>query len=274
VRIVASIVGSCGLLVVLFNAVLYGCRAVVLRRTPACDVDDPLGLIAAVRAFVGECLAVAAVILLLPVGWIMPRGRSGTGRRSPVVLVHGWALNAGSFWLLRRRLWRDGWGPIYCFTYASFGAKVEPAAERLRAFVQQISTGAAAERPLTLVGHSLGGLVVRYFVRRYPAPTVRRIVTLGTPHGGTELARIIAPLGRRLAPQSALLSALNAADRVPQQFDVIAIHSSFDALILPPSNARYAGAFNVQVNNVGHNALLFSARVYELLRENLAAPLA
>jgi pimeloyl-ACP methyl ester carboxylesterase len=274
VRIVASIVGSVGLLVVLFNAVLYGCRAAVLRRTPACDADDPLGLVDAVRAFVGECLAIAAVVLLVPIGWVMGGCRSATGTRGPVILVHGWALNAGSFWLLRRRLLRDGWSPIYCFPYASLGAKVEPAAERLRAFVQQISTGAAAKRPLTLVGHSLGGLVVRYFVRRYPAPAVRRIVTLGTPHCGTELARVIAPLGRQLAPQSALLSTLNAADRVPQQFDVIAIHSSFDALILPPINARYAGAFNVQVNNVGHNALLFSARVYELLRENLAAPLA
>ena len=54
---------------------------------------------------------------------------------------------------------------------------------------------------------------------------------------------------------------------------MIAIQSHFDAMVLPPGNAEYPGAFNIRVNAVGHNALLFSPKVYELLVENLAAPL-
>ena len=123
---------------------------------------------------------------------------------------------------------------------------------------------------MTLIGHSLGGLVIRYYARHFPSPRVRRLLTLGTPHRGTILARRWLPA---LAPGSKLLVALNAADRPPQQFDVITIYSSFDALILPPANAVYDNAFNIQLNNVGHNALLTSKRVYGLIAENLAAPL-
>jgi hypothetical protein len=60
---------------------------------------------------------------------------------------------------------------------------------------------------------------------------------------------------------------------VPQQFDVIAIHSDFDAMILPPRHAEYPGAFNIRVAGIGHNALLFSAKIYGLIAENLDAPL-
>jgi triacylglycerol esterase/lipase EstA (alpha/beta hydrolase family) len=139
--------------------------------------------------------------------------------------------------------------------------------------VEEMRVARGAPRPLMLVCHSLGGLVARYYVRRYPAPHVRRIITLGTPHGGTVLAARRRNGAHKLAPRSAFLATLSAADRVPQQFDVIAIQSTFDAMILPPRHAEYPGAFNVVVNDVGHNALLFSVKVYRLIAENLNAPL-
>ena len=259
-----------GLLVVASNAVLYGWRARLVRHAPECSADERLGMIGAAWAFAKECAALAAVALLVPLGWCLPRCRTGTGARGPLILVHGCALNRGSLWLLRRRLLRDGWGPACCFEYG-WSVDVERAARQLHKMVESLA--AREHRPITCIGHSLGGLVLRYCARRYPAPTVRRIVTLGTPHGGTELARILGHHRRPLLPGSRLLGALNAADHVPQQFDVIAIHSSFDAMVLPPSNGMYPGAFNIQVNDVGHNALLFSAKVYRLIAENLAAPL-
>ncbi len=191
-----------------------------------------------------------------------------------MLLIHGWSLNRGCFWLLRRRLLRDGWSPVCCFDYRSPRLDVEGGAARLRDAVDQLAHALGAHQPVTLIGHSLGGLVARYYARRYPAPTVRRIVTLGTPHGGTALARMRGGAGHKLAPGSQFLNTLNAADRVPHQFDVIAIHSSFDAMILPPHNAEYSVAFNIRVDDVGHNALLFSAKVYALIRENLGAPFA
>ncbi len=268
-RLLGNIALRFGLAVAGFNAAVYTYRAVLLRRMPECDAPEPVGLIHATWAFVKEYACLVAVLALTPIGWLLPRRRNGAGTRGPVILVHGWGLNRGSLWLLQRRLVRDGWSPVCCFEYRSWSADIERAAEQLHALIEQFEP----RRPLSLVGHSLGGLVLRYCVRRYPAPNVRRLVTLGTPHNGTELGRLPGPAGRRLAPGSSFLNTLNAADRVPQQFDVIAIHSTFDAMILPPANARYPGAFNIEVNNVGHNALLFSKKVYQLIAENLAAPL-
>jgi triacylglycerol esterase/lipase EstA (alpha/beta hydrolase family) len=257
------------LLVVSSNAVLYAWRARVLRA--ACADNEQLGVLNAAWAFAKECAALAAATALIPIGWGLARCRTGAVSRGPLILVHGWRLNCGSLWLLRRRLLRDGWGPVCCVEYRSANVNIEDAARQLRGMVERIN--AIDGRPIAAIGHGLGGLVLRYFVRRYPAPRVRRIVTLATPHRGTEVARILGRRGRQLQPGSKLLSAVNAADHVPQQFDVIAIYSTFDAVILPPSNGRYPGAFSIQVNDVGHHALLFSAKVYRLIAENLAAPL-
>ena len=270
-----------GVVMLVYNAALYRIRARILHRLDACDAVEPLGLIDAAWAFAKECAATAAVLLAVPLGWVLPRCCSGSGTRGPLLLVHGWSLNRGCFWLLRRRLLHDGWGPACCFEYRSLSLDVEGAAARLHIAVEEMRTAGSAQQPtarsaqqpLMLVCHSLGGLVARYYVRRYPAPHVRRIITLGTPHGGTALAGLRRNRSHKLAPGSPFLATLSAADRVPRQFDVIAVQSTFDAMILPPRNAEYPGAFNVVVNDVGHNALLFSSKVYRLIAENLNAPM-
>ena len=41
-----------------------------------------------------------------------------------------------------------------------------------------------------VIGHRLGGLIARYFVQRLGGDAqVHTLVTLGTPHQGTQLAR-------------------------------------------------------------------------------------
>ena len=51
------------------------------------------------------------------------------------------------------------------------------------------------------------------------------------------------------------------------------IASPFDAIVFPTETAHVSGALNVTVDAVGHHALLYSARVYELVRENIELPL-
>jgi len=272
VHVVWNIALAFASLVLCVNGGVYIWRWRLLRALPACDAVDRLGVIHAAAAFIKECIALAAAVYSIPFGWLLPRCRSGPGGRGPLILVHGWGLNSSSLWCLRYRLRRDGWSPVCCFANGRKGLRpwdidVEGAAAALRQMIQQVTSG----QPLALIGHGVGGLVVRYCIRRYPLASVRRIVTLGTPHGGTALAR--RGPWHTLAPGAPLLNKLNAVDHVPQQFDVIAIHSTFDAIVVPPTNATYPGAFNIQVNNVGHHALLFSSRVYQLLVENLAAPL-
>ena len=256
--------------VILLNLVLYGWRLGRARAAVASGLVERLGLLRAAWSFAAECTALAAVVLLVPIGWLLPRCRFGSGARGALVLLPGSGVNRGALWMLRRRLRHDGWSPVCCLESPCLRADVARAARDLRSLVDDLCSHGG--RSVTLVGHGLGGLVARYYVRRYHAPNVRRIVTLGTPHHGTDVARLLRPMVGVLAPGSLFLRRLNAADHVPEQFDVIAIHSTFDATILPPENGMYPRAFNVQLNDVGHFALLYSRKVYHLMAENLVAP--
>jgi pimeloyl-ACP methyl ester carboxylesterase len=257
---------------VFVNAGLYVLRGDALRRLPAYQPPARLGLLDAGAAFLKESLALAALVLLVPLGCCMRRRLDGSGKRGPVLLVPGWCLNRGSLCWLRWRLRRDGWSPVVCLAEYNGSADFEAAAARLDAEVDSLAL--PAERPATIIGHGLGGLVAREYARRTASGPVRRLVTLGTPHTGTQLARHLPLLRDKLAPTAPPMRRLRSADRVPERYDVVAIHSMFDAVVLPPSAATYPRAFNIQINGVGHNALLFSSKVYDLLAENLQAPLA
>lgn len=248
-----------------FNAITYALRSYWLRRAKRVTCE-PLSQPHATYAFLEEWWWIAAAIASIPFAWALPRRREG-GAKGAVVLVHGWGLNRACFFLLERRLRRDGWGPILLFDYWPFTADVSAAADQLTRFLNQ---HAPPDEPVTLIGHSLGGLVVREFSQRRPESiAIRRLVTLGTPHYGTRLATL-APRLHALAPGSDLLQQINQGEH-DEAVDVIAISSTFDALIVPPGNAIFPNAFNIQLNDIGHNGLLYSGRVYELIRENLDA---
>lgn len=236
-------------------------------RAPTCDGgDDRLGLINVLAALAREWAALTAVVLLWPLGAFARRNRAERPAAS-IILLHGWGLNAASFWWLRAQLRRRGYGPVSIFRYRTRGVPIEAAAEQLR----QLLARQPATQPITLIGHSLGGLVGRYYLRRYPSQGVRRLITLGTPHQGTRAAWRLLGVGR-LQPAAPLITRLNAGDHVPDQVEVVAISSPFDALVVPSRGADYPGACNIAIQAVGHHALLFSPRVVALITETLGPP--
>jgi hypothetical protein len=168
------------------------------------------------------------------------------------------------------RLAASGWTTAL-FRPTSWHLPVADAAAQLDAFLR-----AYRQRPgIVLVAYDAAGLILRYYLRRYPATGIRRVVTIATPHQGTEAPPV--GFGSSPQPEADMMRQLAAGDRVPRQFDVIAIYSDFDELIAPATRGYYPGAFNIQVRGVGRFALARSQRLFELLTENLdppAAPLA
>jgi pimeloyl-ACP methyl ester carboxylesterase len=267
---------------VAFNAAAYGDAALYRRRHPPdCPFDDdeaapwPARALAWLRAFVAECTVTALLVLTLPLALRRQRVRplaAGDARR-PVVLLHGYAQHTANFLWLVRRLRRDGWLHLYTVRHTAIGGDIERSAQRLGDALDRIRRTSGA-REVDVVAHSMGGLVARAWIgTRGRASGIARLVTLGTPHQGTLTLRWLAvdPMVDQMRPGSAVLRRLAAPDAVPTMVDCISIYSVDDALVVPASAAYCPGAFNVEVRGLGHMSLLFSRRVYELVRENLAA---
>lgn len=185
-------------------------------------------------------------------------------RLPDMVVLAGGPLEEAALGRLFDHLATQGW-TVAIFRPTSWSISVADGAAQLDAFIR-----ADGLRPgSVLLAYGAAGLTLRHYLRRYRASGIRRAVTIATPHQGTQ-----APLVGFGAPQPGSteeLRQLAAGDRVPQQFEVIAISSDFDAFIAPADNAYYPGAFNIQVRGTGHFALARSARLFELLSENLGA---
>ena len=262
----------------LFNVYAYrGAARHRRRHPPACaaDGEDRTPWPGRAWAFAVECAATALLGLATPLALRRRRVRplDPDDPRPPVVLLHGYAQHAANFLWLARRLERDGWRHLHPVAHAPVGGDIERSAQRLGEAIDRIRRASGASR-VDIVAHSMGGLVARAYIRtRGGASGVGRLITLGTPHQGTDaFPRLrLDPMVVQMRPGSPLLARLAADDPVPQLADCISIYSADDAVVVPPSRAYYPGAFNVEVRGLGHLSLLFSRRVYTLVRENLAA---
>lgn len=102
----------------------------------------------------------------------------------PVYVVHGLHQNSWAIMPLVNKL-RQHQLSAKSFRYYSLKDAIDIHAKRLHEFLMN---NHPAHSPFNLVGHSLGGLVIRTFLAQYPNWQVQRVVTLGTPHNGSTTA--------------------------------------------------------------------------------------
>lgn len=184
---------------------------------------------------------------------------------TPILLVHGLVDNRSVFTLLRRALRRRGFGQVLTVNYSPFTQDVRTAAAQLARLVEKTCEQTGYER-VHVVGHSLGGVVARYYVQRMGGGArVHTLVTLGSPHAGTYSAHLLpARLVRQLRPGSDLMLELETpAPGCRTRF--VAYWSDLDQLIVPKRSARVVhpdlSARNVLLHGVGHMSLPIDGRV-------------
>lgn len=249
----------------------------------------PAGLsVALAKATVLELAILAGHLLLYPSGIIQERRttpapppsdapRLPTEDRPPVVLLHGFIDNRSVFVLLRRALDRDGGRHIESLNYSPLTCDIRTAAELLGRHIEDICERTGQQR-VDIVGHSLGGLIARYYVQRLCGDhRVRTVVTLGTPHSGTRAVPLANahPIVRQMRPGSEVLEELSApAPGCRTRF--VAFWSDFDQVMDPVATARVDHpdlmARNVQVTGIGHLALPVHPAVAAEIREALDTP--
>jgi triacylglycerol esterase/lipase EstA (alpha/beta hydrolase family) len=212
---------------------------------------------------------------MLVTSWHVPRGRAATrihpdSRHPPVLLLHGYGCNSGYWAHLAPLLDAAG------ISYAS--VDLEPVAGDIDGYVATVERAvdalcaASGRRQVAIVAHSMGGLVARAWLRDHGAGRAARVITLGTPHHGTALARF--GLGRnafQMRPGSAWLRALAGSEDAATRARITSIYTHHDNIVSPRESSRLAGARNLEFGGVGHVALGSDARVLAAVMRELAA---
>lgn len=193
---------------------------------------------------------------------------------TPILLIHGIVDNYTIFTLLRRHLLRRGFGRVRTFSYSPLTSDVRRTAERLRDEVDILCEESGYER-IHVIGHSLGGLIARYYVQRLGGDArVHTCVTLGSPHHGTQAARLLPwPLVRQVRPDSDLITEL--AEPAPDcRTRFLVFYSDVDQLIVPQRRARLShpdlSARNVRIRGVGHLSLPIDRQVVHEIAQALS----
>jgi triacylglycerol esterase/lipase EstA (alpha/beta hydrolase family) len=176
--------------------------------------------------------------------------------REGVVLLHGISRTSNSLRRMQKAIEASGFVTLN-LDYPSRRKALEPLADDLHEAISRFADGIKGS--IHFVGHSMGGLLARVYIAKYRPERLGRVVMLGTPNGGSEIAdrlknffayrTYFGPAGQQLVTQrNAATDAI--LPRIDYPVGVIAgnrsVYPIASALLLPrPNDGR------VSVENTG-----------------------
>lgn len=190
--------------------------------------------------------------------------------RSPILLIHGVLCNGGVWHPFKRWLAHRDIAPAYTLSYGPPLASIDAFADQAAAKIDAILADTGAEKVI-VVAHSMGGLVMRAYLRRYGGSKVARLVTIATPHEGSMLAWIaIGQSMAQLRPRNPWLAGLGIpeGDDVPP---IVSLWSWHDSMVAPQTSSRVTFGENIEVAGIGHTALLRDEAVFQRVLKEIEA---
>jgi triacylglycerol lipase len=177
-------------------------------------------------------------------------------RPGPVLLVPGYGGDTGSLNVLADRIRATGRpATVLQLPGAGTGSLIADTGVLNSAVDRALRRGAPS---VDVIGYSAGGVVALLWARHDDgAARARRIITLGSPFHGTQLAAIAQELlpgqcpaaCRQLVPGSSLLASLDVASPAGLP-PWLSLWSTDDIVVTPPDSARLPGAIDVPVQAV------------------------
>lgn len=225
------------------------------------------------RAWLGEVHASMRTFLFaVP----LARGHecdSRAGGRLPVVLVHGYFCN-GAIWRPFARHLATAGHPVIAVSLAQPFGPIDAHATTIADAVARLGGGM---RPVALVGHSMGGLAIRAYLRQAGPAGIAGIVTLGSPHRGTRAAALgRSTAARQMRRASEWLDALatHEASRAggpdeARRPPVCIVLTRNDNIVYPQGDQALPGARVVPLEGVGHLDLVYRRSVWRLVASEL-----
>lgn len=213
----------------------------------------------------GEAAAYLRFGLLSPAKARIARKASGDSPLG-VLFVPGLGANSSQFLPMRRSLegeasWFGG------FDYFSL-KNPKAVAEGL---LRHLHEAVPADKKLVVVGHSLGGLILRIALQSPHLPSsVVGFAAICSPLQGTWTSRFgISPGLRGIRPDSPLIAELHRhQDRLYRRFDgrLLTVSAGADLFIRPADSAHLPKSEQLCLDGTGHVASLLSTRCHEAVR--------
>jgi hypothetical protein len=251
------------------HALVLALEFVLLRWTHGADPAPRASVPQLIKAWIGEVLTAPRVFC-----WRQPfRHRrypdhlpaSARGRRG-VLLVHGFVCNRG--------LWNPWMPRLLAHDVPCVAIDLEPVFGAIDHYAAHVEAGvrrleAATGLPPVIVGHSMGGLAVRAWLRDSRGDRrVHRVITIGSPHHGTWLGRFGQTANtRQMQLHGPWIRALAAQEPPARYGRFICFYSHCDNIVFPPSTATLPGADNRHIAGWSHVHLAYHPEVFsEVLR--------
>ena len=209
------------------------------------------------------------------------------GQKKIALMYHGYMQGRAGFERLERLLDSDVFN-IFGISggYQPYSQDIRRSAEYERRVLDWVLSETDAEE-IYLIGHSQGGLVIRWLVQKMmPPDQVKKCIFLATPHMGTwagiagvphrlvtramgllpSMPTVHGESGLQMLPGSPFLADLNRA-QLPGGMDFLNLYNRLDPVVWPSRYARlpYREATNVLLKKIGHLHPLYDYQEFAIM---------
>ncbi|WP_418318472.1 esterase/lipase family protein [Piscinibacter sakaiensis] len=259
--------GIGGALLILFGyAVVLGIEFGLMQAANRTDPQGAASLSELASAWVGEVVSAAKVFC-----WrqpfrstAIPDCLDGAPGQRGLVLAHGFVCNRG--------LW-NGWYPKLAARGIPYIAvNLEPVFGQIDDYADHLEAAVVAMQQRTglapvIVAHSMGGLATRAWLRTrkaMAATSVHHVITLGSPHAGTALARFgFSSNSRQMLPTGPWLGGLAKYESSVAMPRFTCLFSNCDNIVFPASAAVLPNAEAVHIAACAHVQMVDHPRAFE-----------
>jgi len=194
----------------------------------------------------------------------------------PVLLIHGYGCNSG--------YWHSMSKALFQANIAHYALDLEPIFSDIDSYSPTVSKAVSSiceetkHQKIIIVAHSMGGLIARAYLKTYGTAHIAKVITLGTPHKGTNLAnfgvgrnsqQMRRDFGFAGEPSNDWLRQLEQSEDRSQRGLFVSLYSHHDNIIAPQTSSYLAGAKNIELHGIGHVALALHPLIQKYVIEEI-----